>query len=122
MAEERIYPRVKSEWKLLLTTDGENKQIGYVIDISLTGVLLFLYEDYKIELGKHRFTLKLENKQLSPSELTISGLKEWNKKGKNAFFLAIKLDKLDKVKRTAFIHFLSRSDKLHVQVFLLENA
>jgi len=122
MAEERIYPRVKSEWKLLLTTDGENKQIGYVLNISLTGVLLFLYEDYKIELGKHRFTLKLENKQLSPSELTISGLKEWNKKGKNAFFLAIKLDKLDKVKRTAFIHFLSRSDKLHVQVFLLENA
>ncbi len=122
MAEERIYPRVKSEWKLLSTTDGENKQIGYVIDISLTGVLLFLYEDYKIEVGKHRFTLKLENKQLSPSELTISGLKEWNKKGKNAFFLAIKLDKLDKVKRTNFIHFLSRSDKLQVQVFLLENA
>ena len=120
MAEERIYPRVRSEWKLLLTTEGKTKQIGYVIDVSLTGVLLFLSEDYKIELGKHRFTLKLENKQLSPSELTISGLKEWDKKGKNAFFLAIKLDKLDKDKRTTFIRFLSRSDKLHVQAFLLE--
>ncbi len=120
MSEERIYPRIRSEWKLFLSTEGGNKQIGYIIDISLTGVLLFLSEDYKIELGKHRFTLKLENKQLSPSELTISGLKEWDKKGKNAFFLAIKLDKLDKDKRTAFIHFLSRSDKLHAQAFLLE--
>jgi hypothetical protein len=120
--EKRAYPRIQSDWRLFLAVGGLQKPIGYVKDISLTGALLFFTEEYELDPDKHRFTLKFKNPQLDPSELVISGLKEWEKREKNEIFLGITLEKLEKEKRTVFIHFLSRSDKLQAQAFLLEVA
>ena len=39
----------------------------------------------------------------------------------NEVMLGLALDKVEKEQRTSFIHFLSRSDKLQVEVFILEN-
>ena len=60
----------------------EWSEVGYVKDISLTGASLHFVKEYGLEPGKHRFTLKLTNSQLDPSELTISGLKEWERREK----------------------------------------
>jgi hypothetical protein len=121
MDEKRVYPRIRSDWQLFLAAEGVRKPIGYVRDISLSGALLDFNEDYVLEPGKHRFSLKLRNKQLKPSELVITGLKEWERKEKTEIFLGLLLDEMEKAKRTSLIHFLSRSDKLRVQAFLMED-
>jgi len=91
-----------------------------VRDISLSGALLHFSEEYELDPERHLFTLKLRNPQIKPPELVISGLKEWEKRQKNEVFLGIVLEKLEKEKRKTLLHFLSRSDKLQAQAFLLE--
>ena len=120
MKEKRVYPRIKSDWQLFLATGETQKPIEYVRDISLSGASLFFSEDYELDPSKHRFTLQLKNRQLEPSELIISGLKEWETREKNEVFLGITIEKLEKEKKTTLLHFLSRSDKLEAQAFLLE--
>ena len=120
MSENRVYPRIQSDWKLYLESREGKREIGYVKDISLSGASLHFTTEYGLEPGKHRFTVKLTNSQLEPTELTISGLKEWERREKNEVFLGITLDRLDREKRSVFVRFLSRSDKLHAEAFLLE--
>lgn len=119
MDNRRVYPRIQSDWKLLLETDEGTKEIGYVTDISLSGASLRFTSEYELDEERHRFTLTLRNRQLEPDELVISGLKEWEKPGKNEVFLGIALDGLDREKRSAFVRFLSRSDKLEAEAILL---
>ena len=121
MSENRVYPRIESDWKLFLESAGEKREVGYVKDISLTGASLHFVKEHGLEPGKHRFTLKLTNSQLDPSELTISGLKEWERREKNEVFLGIMIDRLDREKRSTFVRFLSRSDKLQAEAILLED-
>jgi hypothetical protein len=120
MKEQRAYPRIKSDWQLYLSSGGGQKPIGYVRDISLSGALLFFSQDYELDPDKHRFTLRLKNAQLEPPELVISGLKEWERRQKNEVFLGLALERLDRDKRNTLVRFLSRSDKLQAQAFLLE--
>jgi len=121
MSENRVYPRIESDWKLFLESAGEKREVGYVKDISLTGASLHFVKEYGLEPGKHRFTLKLTNSQLDPSELIITGLKEWERREKNEVFLGIMIDRLDREKRSTFVRFLSRSDKLQAEAILLED-
>jgi hypothetical protein len=121
MSENRVYPRIESDWKLFLESAGEKREVGYVKDISLTGASLHFVKEHGLEPGKHRFTLKLTNSQLDPSELIITGLKEWERREKNEVFLGIMIDRLDREKRSTFVRFLSRSDKLQAEAILLED-
>lgn len=120
MAENRVYPRIDSDWPLFTTIAAVKKQIGYVKNISLSGALLFFSEEYKLESERHKFTMRLINPQLHPSELTLTGLKEWTVVTENEILLGLMLKELKKAEKTSFIHFLSRSDKLQVEVILLE--
>jgi hypothetical protein len=120
MSENRVYPRIESDWKLYLETPEGKREVGYVKDISLTGASLHFVKKQDLEPGKHRFTLKLSNRQLDPSELTISGLKEWERREKNEVFLGIAIERLEREKRSTFVRFLSRSDKLQAEAILLE--
>jgi len=121
MSENRVYPRIQSDWKMYLESPEGKREIGYVKDISLSGASLQFVKEYGLESGKHRFTLKLTNRQLKPSELIISGLKEWERTEQNEVFLGIALDRLDREKRSSFVRFLSRSDKLQAEAILLED-
>ena len=120
MTEKRIYPRIISYWPLFLATEKGQKRIGYIKNISLSGALLFFSEDYELETGRHKFSLKLKNQQLKPEELTLTGLKEWVATKKNEVHLALALEELEREKRSVFVRFLSRSDKLHIEAVLLE--
>lgn len=120
MENNRVYPRIESGWKLFLETGPTKREVGYVKDISLSGASLQFTRDYELQPGRHRFTLKLKNSQLEPEELLISGLKEWERREGNEVFLGIALERLDKGKRSAFVRFLSRSDKLEAEASLLE--
>ncbi len=121
MEEKRVFPRIVSDWPLFVSTDQGQKRIGYVKDISLSGALLFFAEGYKLDLEKHKFSIKLKNIQLSPPELILTGLKEWTEIKENEIILGLALDKVEKEERKSFIHFLSRSDKLQVEVFIVED-
>jgi len=121
MSENRVYPRIQSDWKLYLESPEGKREVGYVKDISLTGASLQFVKEYGLEPGKHRFTLKLTNSQLEPSELIITGLKEWERREQNEVFLGIAIDRLDREKRSSFVRFLSRSDKLKAEAILLED-
>ncbi len=121
MSENRVYPRIESDWKLYLESPKGKREVGYVKDISLSGASLQFAKEYGLEPGKHRFTLKLTNSQLEPTELIISGLKEWERREQNEIFLGITLDRLDREKRSSFVRFLSRSDKLQAEAILLED-
>jgi len=120
MSEDRVYPRIQSDWKLYLESPEGKQEVGYVKDISLSGASLQFVESYALEPGKHRFSIKLTNNQLEPAELIISGLKEWERREENEVFLGIAIDRLDREKRSSFIRFLSRSDKLQAEAALLE--
>ena len=120
--QKRVFPRIKSDWPLSHTTKEGQKNIGYVKNISLTGVHIKFSKDYKLDPEKHTFNLKLKNKQLKPEELSIVGLKEWTNVEKNEVQLGLSLEKFDREKRSHFVRFLSRSDKLHVEVSLIENG
>ncbi len=120
MSESRVYPRIQSDWKLYLEGPEGKREVGYVKDISLSGASLQFVKEYNLEPGKHRFSLKLTNSQLEPTELIISGLKEWERKEQNEVFLGIIIDRLDRKKRSRFVQFLSRSDKLEAEAILLE--
>lgn len=121
MSEKRIYPRIDSDWPLFFITDDGQKQIGYVKNISLSGASLVFTKEYSLIPEKHNFTLRLRNPQLEPSELSIAGLKKWTKIEKNVVYLGLVLEELEKGKKSAFVRFLSRSDKLHVEAILIEN-
>ena len=121
MTEKKEYPRIRSDWSLFLSTGEDHRKIGYVRDISLSGALLVFSEDYSLDHSKHRFSLKLMNEQLDPPELEIGGLKEWEKREENEIFLEMRLDELEKEQKRSFIQFLSRSDRLEIQVYLMES-
>jgi len=121
MSEDRVYPRIQSDWKLYLESPAGKREVGYVKDISLSGASLQFVKEYGLEPGKHRFTLKLTNSQLEPSELIITGLKEWERKEQNEVFVGIAIDRLEREKRSSFVRFLSRSDKLQAEAILLED-
>ena len=121
MSENRVYPRIQSDWKLYLERPEGKQEVGYVKDISLTGASLHFTTENGLQPWKHRFTLKLTNSQLEPKELIITGLKEWERREKNEFFLGIMIDRLERDKRSSFVRFLSRSDKLQAEAILLED-
>jgi hypothetical protein len=120
MKNKRVYPRIRSDWELFLSAEGENKPIGHVRDISLSGALLEFSENYALEPGKHKFSLKIINKQLHPPELVIVGLKEWEITKGNEVYLGIVLDRMEIGLKSSLMRFLSRSDKLQVQAYLIE--
>ena len=119
--EKRIFPRIESDWPLFQITEKGRTKIGYVKNVSLVGVHIVFSKDYTLNPDKHTFNLKLKNMHLDPPELTIKGLKEWTNVEKNEVQLGLSLGKFERNKRTQLIRFLSRSDKLHVKVILVEN-
>ncbi len=121
MIERRIYPRIETDWPLFVITDGGQKQVGHVNNISMSGALLIFSKIYDLDPEKHTFTLNLKNLQLDPSEIAIKGLKNWTRVKKNEIILSLSLEKVDREKRTQFTKLLSRSDKLHVESMLLIN-
>jgi hypothetical protein len=120
MVERRIFPRIDSDWPLFLMTETGQKRIGNVKNISLSGAVLHFTKEYALNQEKNNFILKLINPQMEPSEVTISGLREWSKVEKYEVSLGLSLEELQKDKRGIFIRFLSRSDKLQVEAFLIE--
>jgi hypothetical protein len=122
MDKKRVYPRIDSDWPLYLKTDEGQKIIGQVNNISLSGALLHFNKDYELEKDKNLFILKLYNRHMEPPELILEGLKEWTKTENNEVSLALAIEKLQGDERTNFIRFLSRSEKLEVEAFLVENA
>jgi hypothetical protein len=118
--EKRVYPRIDSEWPLFLEREGARRQIGRVKNISLSGAHLLFTEGFMLHEDRTVVTLKLVNAQITPSELIISGLREWKGAGKNEVQLGLMLNDVDKVTRSQLVRFLSRSDKLHVEAILLE--
>lgn len=118
--EKRVYPRIDSDWPLFLSSEEGKKGIGFIKNISLSGAQLAFFENYILDSKRHRFTIILKNKQLNPSELTIAGLKEWTQVEKKEIMLGLVLEEIEKEKRAILIRFLSRSEKLHVKAFLIE--
>ena len=121
-AENRVYPRIDSEWPLFLERDEARKKIGQVMNISLSGVHLLFTEGYALDEDRNVVTLKLVNTQITPSELIISGLREWKKVRENEVQLGLVLNDMDKETKSKLLRFLSRSDKLHVEAILLETG
>ncbi len=119
MIERRVYPRIETDWPLFVITDDVQKQVGHVNNISMSGALLIFSKIYDLDPEKHSFTLKLKNQHLDPSEIALKGLKKWIRVKNNEIILSLSLEKVHKEKRTQFTHFLSRSDKLHVEAMLL---
>lgn len=120
MEKKRVYPRIDSDWPLFLKTEGGQKKIGQVINISLSGALLHFNKDYELEKEKNIFILKLTNKNMDPPELTLEGLREWSRVEEREVSLALSIDKLHRQEKSNFVRFLSRSDKLEVEAFLME--
>ena len=118
--EKRVFPRIDSEWPLFLERAGARRQIGRVKNISLSGAHLLFTEGYQLNENRNVVTLKLVNTQLTPSELIISGLREWKEAEKNEVQLGLILGDMEKETRSRLLRFLSRSDKLHVEAILLE--
>ncbi|MGA2764391.1 MAG: hypothetical protein ABSG17_13610 [Spirochaetia bacterium] len=121
-AENRVYPRIDSEWPLFLERDEARKKIGQVMNISLSGAHLLFTEGYALDEDRNVVTLKLVNTQITPSELIISGLREWKKVRENEVQLGLVLKGMDKETKSKLLRFLSRSDKLHVEAILLETG
>ena len=121
-AENRVYPRIDSEWPLFLERDEARKKIGQVMNISLSGAHLLFTEGYALDEDRNVVTLKLVNTQITPSELIISGLREWKKVRENEVQLGLVLKDMDKETKSKLLRFLSRSDKLHVEAILLETG
>ncbi len=119
MIERRIFPRIETDWPLIVITDDGQKQVGHVNNISMSGALLIFSKIYDLDPEKHTFTLRLKNQHLDPSELPLKGLKKWTTVKKNEIILSISFEKVHREKKTQFTHFLSRSDKLHVEAMLL---
>jgi hypothetical protein len=122
MDRQRVFPRIDSEWPLYLQTAEGQKRIGEVINISLSGALLHFKKDYKLDKDRNLFHLKLHNKNIDPPELTLEGLREWDKVEGKEQTLALSIEKLNREQRSNFVRFLSRSDKLEVEAILLENT
>ncbi len=121
--ERRVYPRVESEWKLFLETEsGETEEIGYVQDISLSGVSLKLSRAHAVETKRHRLMIRLRNPRLNPPEEVVRGLKEWEFRTGHEAFVGISLEKLTPEVRRNIVRFLSRSDRLQVEAFLSEST
>ena len=120
--EKRVFPRIDSEWPLFLEKAEGRKKIGLVMNISLSGAHLLFTEGYSLNEDRNVVTLKLVNTQLTPSELIISGLREWKKVRENEVQLGMILNDMDRETRSKLLHFLSRSDKLHVEAILLETG
>ena len=120
MKEKRIFPRIESDWPLFCETEQGRIKIGYIKNVSLSGALLFFINDYELDPERHRFTLLVRNDQLTPSEVTLSGLREWTHVEEKTIMLGLVLEELEKKQRSAFVRFLSRSDKLHVEAVLIE--
>ncbi|HEB32972.1 MAG TPA: hypothetical protein ENI15_19175 [Spirochaetes bacterium] len=119
MIERRIFPRIETDWPLIVITDDGQKQVGHVNNISMSGALLIFSKIYDLDPEKHTFTIRLKNQHLDPSELALKGLKKWTTVKKNEIILSISFEKVHREKKTQFTHFLSRSDKLHVEAMLL---
>ena len=119
-AEQRVYPRIDSEWPLFLERENARTRIGRVKDISLSGVHLLFTEGFQLKEDRTVLTVKLVNTRITPSELTISGLREWKEVKQNEVQIGLVLNTLDKEARSKLIRFLSRSDRLHVEAILLE--
>jgi hypothetical protein len=119
-AEQRVYPRIDSEWPLFLEREKERRRIGQVKDISLSGVHLLFTEGFHLKEDRTVVTVKLVNTQITPSELVISGLREWKEVGKDDVHIGLVLSDMDKETKSKLVRFLSRSDKLHVEAILLE--
>ncbi len=121
MIERRVFPRIETDWPLFVITDDGQKQVGHVNNISMSGALLIFSKIYDLDPEKHTFTLKLKNQHLDPSELALKGLKKWTRVKKNEIILSLSFEKVHRENKTQFTHFLSRSDKLHVEAMLLIN-
>jgi hypothetical protein len=119
MKEKRVFPRIESDWPLFIDSDRGRTKIGFIKNVSLSGALLYFLRDYNLDPDRHRFTLLLKNDQLKPSEVTLTGLKEWTHVEENTIMLGLVLEELGKDQRSAFVRFLSRSDKLHVEAILV---
>lgn len=121
--ERRVYPRVESEWKLFLETkSGETEEIGYVQNISLSGVSLKLARAHAVQTEQHRLMIRLRNPRLNPPEELIRGLKEWEFRTKDEAFVGISPEKLTPQARRNVVRFLSRSDRLQVEAFLVKSS
>ena len=120
MEKRRVYPRIDSDWPLFLKSDKGQKKIGQVNNISLSGAVLHFSKEYDLEKNKNIFILKLSNKHMDPPELTLEGLREWTKVEEREVSLALSIEKLGRKEKSNFIRFLSRSDKLSVEAFLME--
>ena len=121
MSEKRAFPRIQSDWKLYVEGPKGKSEVGYLKDISLSGASLHFSKEYDLDRDKHRFTLKLTNNQIDPAELIISGLKEWEVIERNEVFLGISIDLLERAKRSSFVRFLSRSDKLQAEATIVQD-
>ncbi len=121
MKRKVVYPAIESDWRLLLAADRGEEQVGYVKSISLSGAWLALLEGHALDPGRRAFRLLLRNDRLKPPELEITGVKEWRlEEGRQAFLEFT--GELDREKRAAFVRFLSRSDRLQVSVWLLQEG
>ena len=120
MDRKRVYPRIDSDWPLYLKSGEGQKRIGQVINISLSGALLHFNKDYVLEKDKNLFILKLYNRHMDPPELILEGLREWSKTEENEVSLALSIEKLHREEKSNFVRFLSRSEKLEVEAFLME--
>ncbi len=116
--EKRGYPRIRSHWSLYLERPEGKRNIGYVKDISLSGVSLCFQGQSRLDPARERFALKLKNSRLCPSELIISGRKRWARE--EELCLGISIGRLERKERSCFVRFLSRSDSLEAEATLLE--
>ncbi len=112
MNERRLYPRIKRRWAVIL----QNKKIGYVKDISLTGIKLHIDDIVGIKFGNSYLTLELSDKKLNPAKLQVKGSQ--NKDVEDNSNIVLQLESLDKIKREAITRYLDRGDELEVQIHL----
>ena len=122
-AENRVYPRIDSEWPLFLEKDEARKKIGQVMNISLSGAHLLFTEGYALNEDRNVVTLKLVNTQTHPFGIDHLRAKRMEEgAGKRGCSLDWSSNDMDKETKSKLLRFLSRSDKLHVEAILLETG
>ncbi len=120
MENKRKFPRKESIWPLFLDTGEDQKQIGYIKDISEKGVKLFFIHQDKIEYDKYTFTIKLKKTHSELPELTITGLKRWSEVSEEEIFVGLELQDLEDEKSKAFQNFMEMATDFYVEAVLLE--
>ena len=117
MEDKRVYPRIGSQWPIYVVRDHQRKQVGRILNISLTGICIEL-EGSDVDSTDYSTTITLKNESVWPPELVVHGTRRWKSAEEGTIVIGLELDDIESDTREALIHYLSRNDALSVDCLL----